>query len=87
MLTALATALLIGIPTDVVPSPWFSREIDVRTADVVVLAALSVLTGALAATYTVAGSSGANVPRAGIGSGLLGWSPSAAQSATRSSSV
>lgn len=72
-LAALGTALVIGIPTDVVPNPWFAREIGVRTADVVVLVALSIVTGALVATYTVAGASGAGAPRAGVGSGLIGW--------------
>jgi hypothetical protein len=85
-LAAVGTALLIGIPTDIVPNPWFGREIGVRLVDVVVLIALSVLTGALIATYTVAGSSGAGAPRAGIGSGISAGSPSAARSATRSSS-
>jgi hypothetical protein len=55
VLAAIATAVLIGIPTDVVPNPWFSRQIPVRPLDVVVLVALSVLTGALVATYTLAG--------------------------------
>jgi hypothetical protein len=73
VLGALATALVIGIPTDVVPNPWFGREIGVRAVDVVVLVALSLLTGALAATYTVAGGSGGSAPRAGIGSGIVGW--------------
>ena len=72
-LAALGTTLLIGIPTDVVPNPWFGREIGVRAVDIVVLVALSGLTGALAATYTVAGTSGAGAPRAGMGSGILGW--------------
>jgi hypothetical protein len=57
LLAALGTALVIGIPTDVVPNPWFGREIGVRPSDVVVLIALSALTGALVATYTVAGAS------------------------------
>jgi hypothetical protein len=70
---ALGTALVIGIPTDVVPNPWFGREIGVRPFDVVTLVALSAVTGALIATYTVAGDSGAAVPRTGIGSGILGW--------------
>jgi hypothetical protein len=73
LVAAGATALLIGIPTDVVPNPWFGREIGVRTFDVVTLVALSVVTGALVATYTLAGDSGAAVPRSGIGSGILGW--------------
>jgi hypothetical protein len=72
-LAALGTALIIGIPTDVVPNPWFGREIDVRTLDVVVLVALSGVTGALLATYAVAGASGAGAPRAGLGSGIVGW--------------
>jgi hypothetical protein len=57
----------------VVPNPWFEREIGVRTLDVLVLVALSVLTGALVATYAVAGVSGAGAPRAGVGSGIVGW--------------
>jgi len=70
---AVFTALVIGIPTDVVPNPWFSRVVGVRPIDVGVLVALSLLTGALVATYVVAGQSGAGVPRAGFGSGVLGW--------------
>jgi hypothetical protein len=73
ILAALGTAVVIGIPTDVIPNPWFGREIGVRPADVLVLIALSVVTGALASTYVVAGRSGPNAPRAGIASGLLGW--------------
>jgi len=73
VLGALGTALLVGIPTDVIPNPWFGREIGVRSLDVVVLVALSGVTGALLATYAVAGPSGAGVPRAGVGSGIVGW--------------
>ena len=73
LLAAAGTALIIGIPTDVVPNPWFGREIDVRAFDVVTLIALSLVTGALVATYTLAGDSGAAVPRTGIGSGIIGW--------------
>jgi hypothetical protein len=54
LVAAVGTALIIGIPTDVVPNPWFAREIGVRAFDVVVLIALSVVTGALVATYTLA---------------------------------
>jgi hypothetical protein len=68
-----ATALLIGIPTDVIPNPWFGRVVGVRPLDVAVLIALSVLTGALISTYVVAGHSGTGAPRAGIGSGVIGW--------------
>jgi hypothetical protein len=73
VLAGLGTALVIGVPTDVVPNPWFDRVVGVRAADVVVLVALSLLTSALAATYVVAGSSGNAAPRAGAGSGVLAW--------------
>jgi hypothetical protein len=69
----LGTTLVIGIPTDVVPNPWFGREIGVRPFDVVTLVALSVVTAALVASYTLAGDSGTAVPRTGIGSGIIGW--------------
>lgn len=73
VVAAVFTALVLGIPTDVVPNPWFSRVVGVRPLDVGVLVALSLLTGALVATYVVAGRSGDGTPRAGIGSGVLGW--------------
>jgi hypothetical protein len=73
VLAALGTAVVIGIPTDVLPNPWFGREIGVRPLDVVVLVVLSLLTGALAATYVVSGDTSPAAPRAGIGSGILGW--------------
>jgi hypothetical protein len=63
---------VIGIPTDVVPNPWFGREIGVRPSDVSVLVLLSVLSGALLATYTVAGP-GSGAARAGFGSVVIGW--------------
>jgi hypothetical protein len=72
VMATLATAAMIAIATDVVPNPWFARQIPVRTSDVVVLAALSVLTGALAATYTLAGHSGPSTPRNKIVVRLLG---------------
>jgi hypothetical protein len=56
----------------VVPNPWFGREIAVRPSDVVVLVMVSLLSGALTATYTVAGA-GRGTARAGIGSAIIGW--------------
>lgn len=70
---ALATAVIIGIPTDVLPNPWFGRDIPVRPSDVVVLVALSLLTGALAATYALPYTQPAGPRRLGLGSGVLGW--------------
>lgn len=70
---AAGTALVIGIPTDVVPNPWFGRVVGVRPFDVATLIALALTTGALVATYTIAGDSGVAAPRTGIGSGIVGW--------------
>ena len=48
---AVATALLIGIPTDVVPNPWFTRMTPVRPLDVVFLVATALLSGAVLGSY------------------------------------
>lgn len=42
---ALATFLIIGIPTDIIPNPIFGRDVPVRPWELPVLAATSVLTG------------------------------------------
>jgi hypothetical protein len=73
MLAAVGTALVIGVSTDVIPNGLFSRQIPVRAFDVVVLVVLSLLTGALAATYGLAGPSGVANQRVGVGAGFLGW--------------
>ena len=65
LLAAAGTAAIIGLPTDVIPNPVFGRQTPVHPYDVAVLVALSLLTGALVATYAPR--------RAGIGSGVLGW--------------
>jgi hypothetical protein len=70
---AIGTALIIGIPSDVIPNPWFTRQIGVDGFDVFVLLALSLLTGALAATYVRQGAASAAAERAGIGSGIVGF--------------
>jgi hypothetical protein len=72
-LAAIGTAVLIGIPSDVIPNPWFGREIAVDGFDVFVLVALSLLTGALAATYVGTGGLTASAERAGVGSGIVGF--------------
>jgi hypothetical protein len=71
-LAAVSTAAIIGVTTDVIPNPWFGRKTPVQGFEVAVVVALSVLTGALAATYVLAGGP-ATPRRAGIGSGVLGW--------------
>lgn len=47
----LATLLLIGVPTVLIPNPWFGREIPPRPLDYVILALTVLLVAALAATY------------------------------------
>ena len=55
LLTALAgtvgTALVIGVPTVVIPNPAFGREIPVTWWSYPVLGVVSVLSGLLLATY------------------------------------
>jgi hypothetical protein len=46
---AVATALVLGLPTDVIPNDLFGHMTPARAHDVPVLAALSVLSGLLLA--------------------------------------
>jgi hypothetical protein len=48
---ATATTLLIGLPTDLIPNPWFTRMMESRPQDYVFLSITVVLAGLLAATY------------------------------------
>lgn len=73
VLAAAGTGLVIGVSTDVIPNGLFSRQIPVRPFDVLVLIALSLTTGALAATYGLAVPSGVANQRVGVGAGFLGW--------------
>src|SRR4051794_27307242 len=52
-LGALATLLLIGVPTALFPTPWFSREIPPRPLDYVILGLTTLLAAGLAATYAL----------------------------------
>jgi hypothetical protein len=70
---ALGTAGLLGIPTDVVANPWFERKVPTRSFEVVVLVALSLIAGAIAATYATPSNAEVGTRRAGITSGLVGW--------------
>jgi len=73
VLASTGTALVIGLSTDVIPNGVFSRQIPVRPFDVVVLVVLSLITGALAASYGFAAPSGVTNQRVGVGAGFLGW--------------
>ncbi len=49
----LATVLLIGVPTALLPTPWFGRAISPRPLDWVFLIVTAILCAALAATYAL----------------------------------
>ena len=49
----LAAVLLIGIPTALIPTPIFGREIPPRPLDYLLLGLTAALTAALAATYAL----------------------------------
>jgi hypothetical protein len=55
-LAATATALVIGLPTDVVPNPVFGRSIEVTIWSYPALLLAALLGGLLAATYVRTGS-------------------------------
>ena len=68
--TALA-AILIGIPTDVLPNPWFTRMTPASASNYLFWVASSVLTGALLATYLLPAAVPTKTAAAGAGSGYL----------------
>ncbi len=69
--TALA-ALLIGIPTDVLPNPWFTRMTPVRATDAILWPLTSVAVGALLATFALPRGTGRrNELSTGAGGGLV----------------
>ena len=51
--TGLATLLLLGVPTAVIPSPWFGRAVPVRALDYLFLGLTALLAAALGATYAL----------------------------------
>ena len=67
----LLSALAMGLPTDVVPNPWFTRMTPVRPLDVVLLVLTALTLGVLAATYAQSAAGGGG--RRGLaGGGLAG---------------
>jgi len=75
-LGAVATALLIGVPTDVIPNDLFGRMTPTRAYDVPVLVVISVLSGLLVASHW--GVRGGACPArpagtAGALGGIVGW--------------
>jgi len=73
LLGALAAVLLIGVPTDVLPNPWFTRMTPVRLLDQVLLGANAGIFGLLAASAAMrAGRRGCGTAQATTG-GVLAW--------------
>lgn len=73
LLGAAATAVVIGVPTDVIPNPVFGRPVPVTWWSVPVLAVTSVLAGLLCATYVrEAASSEQEIDRPATAGGLGG---------------
>ena len=71
-LTIALAALAIGIPTDVLPNPWFTRMTPVRTLDLVLWPLTSVVIGALLATLVLSGRAARSRSASqGAGGGLL----------------
>ncbi|MGD9570478.1 MAG: hypothetical protein AB7V62_01165 [Thermoleophilia bacterium] len=67
LIGAVLTALLLGVPTDVIPNPWFGRMTPVEAYAVPVLVATSLLSGILCATWF--GVEAASCPTRGTGTG------------------
>lgn len=64
-------SVLIGVPTDVLPNPWFTRMTPIRVFDYLFWVTNSVLTGVLLATYLLPRRTQSNVATASAGTGLL----------------
>lgn len=69
---AVVTALVIGIPTDVIPNPVFGRPVPVTRWSVPVLVVTSVLAGLLFATYVRDGRVAEQVDRPARAGGVAG---------------
>jgi hypothetical protein len=72
-IAALATALVVGLPTDVVPNPVFGRSIEVTAWSYPALAVTAVLGGLLAATYVRTGSPADGTAKLGGVGGFLAY--------------
>ena len=70
---AAGTAGVLGIPTDVIANPWFERKMPTQSFEVVVLIALSLIAGVIAATYGTPSAADAGLRRTGLASGVVGW--------------
>ncbi|MGC1800202.1 MAG: hypothetical protein WA701_07440 [Solirubrobacterales bacterium] len=70
---AALTAILLGIPTAIIPNPVFHRIIDAGPANYFFWASTSVVTGALLATYALPQTVKDHAAEAGLGGGFLAY--------------
>jgi len=66
-------ALLIGVPTAVIPNPYFSRMTPVRLQDFLFLAATALLMGLVASSYAISAPSGGSAMGKLTTGGLLSF--------------
>jgi hypothetical protein len=72
LFSTILVALAIGIPTAVIPNPWFVRMTPAGMSNYFFWVASSLLTGTLLATYTLPRSARDGIAAATAGSGYLG---------------
>ena len=65
-------AVALGIPTDIVPNPWFTRMTPPELSNYFFWVTTSLVTGALIGTYVVGRFDDSRASGAGVGGGLLG---------------
>lgn len=70
---AMATALVVGVPTAIVPTPFFGREIPVQWWNYPALALTALLAGLVLGTYRRSGQAAAPGGRLGSAGGVLSF--------------
>ncbi|MBS1895406.1 MAG: hypothetical protein JST59_29250 [Actinobacteria bacterium] len=65
-------ALALGIPTDIIPNPWFVRMTPAGTSNYLFWVASSLFTGVLLATYALPRATRDRIAATTAGSGILG---------------
>jgi hypothetical protein len=70
---AVLAALVLGVPTDLVPTPLFRRMSPVAWWDYPIWAASAALAGLIAATYVAPGGVAAGREKTALGGGLLSY--------------
>jgi hypothetical protein len=73
LIGTLLSALLLGIPTAIIPNPVFHRIIEAGISNYFFWASTSVVTGALLATYALPRAVKDQAAEAGLGGGFLAY--------------